>query len=491
MKELEKYPKELVSSRQVIEASFVFCLWKNPELYGDYSDFNPTTDLLLDDSKFYYSIGKSMYDLEYKTFDNASTFTYLKDNLVIAEEFSSKGGYSVVDKMCKILSIDNIESYYDGLTKNNMLLSLHDKGFNVITELDKFKQMTTSQLYSYFEYQLDNVFLNRGSGVVVEDLDIDDNFIEEHNKGIGKGLSYGKYAPIMNYHTLGIHRSNVQIFAGFSGTGKSSYAVAVYVLSILDVNEKITIIANEMNKKAWQHILLATVLSEKLGYFGLSRKKQKSGGYSEEQLEWIKKAQEYIKENYIKTGLLKFAKIYDYSVEDVKRIIRKQSKLGCNYFLYDTFKAEDASSGNVTGELIEASKQLLQVAEKEEVGIIITMQLAIYMENTRYLTANTLSNSKAVKEVVSELILMRKLWDDEYSGEKCDVKPWRLMRGSDGKLTNTKEYLTLDPEKKYRIMFLDKTRNDEDDICVISQFDGAWNKWKEIGYCTPHRQNRN
>lgn len=97
---------------------------------------------------------------------------------------------------------------------------------------------------------------------------------------------------------------------------------------------------------------------------------------------------------------------------------------------------------------------------------------------------------KGVKEVVSELILMRKLWDDEYTGEKFDVKAWKYIKDGNGKITGSKEYLTLDKDKRYRIMFLDKTRNDEDDICVISRFDGQWNQWKEIGYCNPKHQNR-
>lgn len=488
MKELQQYPEQLIQSRNIIEASFVFCLWKNPELFDDYSDFNPSTELLLDDSKFYYSIGHKMKELEYKSLDNASIFAYLKDNQALAEEFSLKGGFKTVDKMCKILSIDNVESYYDTLTKSNMLINLHSKGFNVLNELEKFKQMTTSQLYDYYEYQLDNVFLGRGSGVQIVDLDISDDFVERNNSGAERGLSYHSTSPIMNYHTMGLHRSNVQIFAGFSGTGKSSYAVSSYVMSILDSGEKIIIIANEMNIDAWRHIFLATVLSQKLGYFGLTRKKQKTGSYTDEQLQKIKEAQKYIKENY--KDRIKFAKIFDYSIDDVKRITRKMAKKGFNYVLYDTFKSQDASSDKVTGELIEASKQLLQVAEKENICIIITMQLAIYMENTRYLTSATLSNAKGVKEVVSEVILMRKLWDDEYSGKKFDIKPWKWIRDANGKITGSKEYLTLDEEKKYRIMFLDKTRNDEDDICVISRFDGAWNTWKEIGYCTPMHQNR-
>lgn len=489
MKEIAEYNKLLVENREVIEASFVFCLWKNPELFNDYSEFNPSTELIIGDSKFYYSLGYDMSQLGYKSLDHASIYGHLKNDEETKDKFNSLGGYQTVDKMCKIINTENVESYYDTLTKGNMLLSLSDKGFNVLSELDKFKKMTSSQLYDYYEYQLDNIFLGRGAGVEIEDLEITDEFIERCNSGEGRGLSYASTSPIMNYHTMGLHKSNVQIFAGFSGTGKSSYVVNSYVLPILDSGESITIIANEMNIDAWRHLFLATVLSQKLKYFGLTRKKQKSGEFTPEQMSKIKEAQKYIENNY--KGRIKFVKIFDYSIEDVRRVIRKMSKRGVEYFIYDTFKAADAASDKVTGELIEASKILLQVAEKEEVCIIITMQLAIYMENTRYLTGATLSNAKGVKEVVSELILMRKLWDDEFSGEKYDVKPWRYMKDPiTGKINGSKEYLTLDRGKRYRLMFLDKTRNDDDDICVVSKFDGQWNAWKEVGYCTPQHQNR-
>lgn len=489
MKEITEYNKLLVENREVLEASFVFCLWKNPELFNDYNEFNPSTELMLNDSRFYYSLGQEMSSLGYKSLDHASIYGHLKDDEDIRKKFNSLGGYQTVDKMCKIINTENVESYYDTLTKGNMLLELNDKGFNVLDELSKFKKMTSSQLYNYYEYQLDNIFLNRGAGVEIEDLEITDDFINRSNAGEGRGLSYAATSPIMNYHTMGLHKSNVQIFAGFSGTGKSSYVVHSYVLPILDNGENITIIANEMNIDAWRHLFLATVLSQKLNYFGLTRKKQKTGSFTEEQMAKIKEAQKYIEDNY--KGRIKFVKIYDYSIEDVRRVIRKQSKRGFGYFIYDTFKSENAASDKVTGELIEASKTLLQVAEKEDVCIVITMQLAIYMENTRYLTAATLSNAKGVKEVVSELVLMRKLWDDEFTGEKYDVKPWRYMKDPiTGKINGSKEYLTLDREKRYRVMFLDKTRNDEDDICVLSKFDGQWNAWKEVGYCNPQHQNR-
>ncbi|MGG2091337.1 DnaB-like helicase C-terminal domain-containing protein [Bacillus sp. S13(2024)] len=487
MQSLDHYPSPLVTNREMVEANFIFCLWRNPDLYGDYEkDVRADRDLLTEDGRFYYSLGYEMYKLNYKSFDDASIYSYVEGKETLKNGFARRGGYKTVDEIKRILNEENIETYYDELAKANMLLKLHDKGFNVVNELDKFRKMTTSQLYDYFEYQLDNVFLNRGSGVKVEDLDIDDQFIDDCDSGMEKGLSYASTCPLLNFHTLGLHKSNVQIFAGFSGTGKSSFCISSYVFPILDQGESIVIVANEMNKKAWQHLFVATILSQKLNYFGLPRKKQKMGGFNEEQRKMMNKAKQYYEEHY--KGRIKFVKIFDYSIEDVKRVFRKMKKQGFDYGIYDTFKSEDAASANVTGELIEASKQLLQVAEKEDMGIIITMQLAIYMENTRYLTAATLSNAKGVKEVVSELLLTRPLWDDEFGGEKYDVKPFRYKKDSNGKFTKIKEEILLNPEKKYRIIFLDKSRNDEGEAAFLYQFDGAWNKWTELGYCTPKHQ---
>ncbi|MEI2465149.1 DnaB-like helicase C-terminal domain-containing protein [Niallia taxi] len=487
MNAIDNYPAELISNRELIEANFIFCLWRNPDLYGDYEkEIRADRDLLTEDGKFYYSLGLEMFNLEYKSFDDASIYSYIEGKEVLKNGFTRRGGYKTVDEIKRILNEDNVDRYYDELVKNNMILQLHDKGFNVIKELPRFQKMTSKNLYDFYEYQLDNVFLNRGSGVKIEDLDFDDDFIASCDAGEEMGLSYASTCPLLNFHTLGLHRSNVQIFAGFSGTGKTSFCIHSYILSILDQGEKVVIIANEMNKRAWQHILMATILSQKLDYFGLPRKKQKMGNLAQEQKDKMEEAKAYYNKHY--KGRLKFAKIYDYSIDDVKKIIRKMSKQGFNYALYDTFKSEDSSSATMTGELIESSKQLLQIAEKEDVGIIITMQLAIYMENTRYLTAACLSGAKGVKEIVSELVLTRQIWEDEFNGEKFDIKPYRFKKDAQGKFTKIKEEITLKPDKKYMIVFLDKTRNDEGDTTLLYQFDGSWNKWTEIGYCTPKHQ---
>lgn len=72
--------------------------------------------------------------------------------------------------------------------------------------------------------------------------------------------------------------------------------------------------------------------------------------------------------------------------------------------------------------------------------------------------------------------------------KKFDIQAYRFKKDAHGKFTKIKEEIILKPDKKYMIVFLDKTRNDEGDTTLLYQFDGAWNKWIEIGYCTPKHQ---
>ena len=76
---------------------------------------------------------------------------------------------------------------------------------------------------------------------------------------------------------------------------------------------------------------------------------------------------------------------------------------------------------------------------------------------------------------------MRPLWQDEFTGEKYDCKPWKFKKDSNGKI---KEQIDLDPNKKYMVCFVDKTRNDDDKKTILFRWEGAWNHWSEVGFCS-------
>ena len=99
-----------------------------------------------------------------------------------------------------------------------------------------------------------------------------------------------------------------------------------------------------------------------------------------------------------------------------------------------------------------------------------------------------LSNAKQVKEVFSEMVAFRDVWSDEFAGEDCDIKPYKLVKGTDGKYRQ--EPIILDKDKHYKIFFHFKSRNDEVGTALVYENQGYQNKWKEIGYCHPKDKNR-
>lgn len=481
-----KYPPNYLEGRGIIEGNLIGCVYKNPDLLNDIN----IKDFKTINGQFYIRIAKEMSMLGYKFLDIASISVYLSNKDKLKEAFDDRNNYNPIKELTSIVNINNFETYVEQLTKSNILLDLYDKGFDLLKlpkEADKISKMNSSELYDYLDYQVNSTFLRKGTNIKIENLLIDDVFLEACNKGEEMGASYSSTCPMMSYLTSGLHLNNVGILAGTSGVGKSSFIFANLIVPLLEKNFKVCIAANEQNIKDWKKLILGTVVSNKIGYYDSPRKRIQIGNFSEKDWNAYKQSQEWINKY---EGNLKFVKIYDYDVNKIIKIIKQLSKEGFSYFFYDTFKSFENAGNNgktVHGELVEDSKKLLQIADKENVGIILTQQLAIHMIDTRYLTANCLSNSKQVKEVVSELFLLRNLWDDEYTNEKYDVKPFKYIKDENGKYGKSKEMLTLDPEKKYMIVFLDKTRSDESGVCLLFQWQSHFNKWTELGYCKPHK----
>lgn len=84
-----------------------------------------------------------------------------------------------------------------------------------------------------------------------------------------------------------------------------------------------------------------------------------------------------------------------------------------------------------------------------------------------------------MRKVVNEIEL------DKTS--KYYMNPYRLKRDSSGKWK--KDFFEIDHTLggQFRIMFVDKTRNDEDSVAILYKYDGHINVWHELGYCKPSR----
>lgn len=484
MKQLKAYPEEIVKNRESLESSFVFCLWKDPSLYDDYYKINDGEDksILTEDGAFYFSLGKVLYNQGYRNFDNITIYSFLEENgkQHIKNEFERRGGYATIVELCQLVDTQNVDGYYDSIVKQNTLMKLYDQGYNILENIDKFNKMTNQQVYDWYEYQLNDVFINTGKEFKIEELTISDGFLDECNEGLEMGVSYGKNCKIMNGITMGLPLGELTMIGGYSGTGKTSFIFENMILPISSDGVKCAVISNEQRSKDFKILLICHVLTQELNYWELTRKKIKQGNYTEEQIQKLKEAQAIINDKY---AGVRFVKLFDNDMGKVTKTIKKLAKTGYQVFMFDTMKSEDTFDEAMWQQLLINSRKLFQLASKENIAIIASYQLALHTLNRRYLDASCLSNAKQIKEVFSEMIYMRQIWDDEFEDESHFIHPVVYRRDKSGKYDKNGVEVPLDRNKKYIVAFVDKTRNDEDKQQVLYEFNGRFNKWKEVGHC--------
>lgn len=468
--------EKIKNKKKIIEGSIIGCYVNDADLIAEYP---LKEDKLGEDAKFYYSLFDNLYRMGYQKFDEVSIFAFIKDNKDLLDEFNEKGGYRTLKDLSDIVDNKNIDGYIDTLNKYHLLEELHNKGFNIENDFDKFDKMSATQVFDWFEYQLNSISVDVGGDIDFASFEITEEDIKDLESGEDVGIQYNKFSHILNYLTLGIPKGNLSIVGSYVNQGKSSFVSNNMIFPIAENETKVGVIANEMEIKAYKILLLVHVLVNHLNYYKLTRKKIKIGDFSKEDREMISKARQIIKEKYV--PYLYFAKTYDYDMSRLKRIIKKWSKLNVELIIYDVLKA-DVADDSTWKNLIESSRVLYQMASKENLAIMVVMQLALYTKQRRLLDLDVLANGKQATEPASECIFFRGLHPNEKPGQKFELKCYRYIKDGNGKYTNVKEYINLDPDKTYRVFFLSKTRNDEAGVSIVYEYQGHLNIWKELGF---------
>lgn len=477
MKQLTEYPSKLTEKRDLIEGSFIFCLWKMPDLYGDYkNDIRPQSDFLTSDGIFYYSLGLQMYEKGYRSFDEASIHTFLSSNEILIDGFNNRGGLEPVKELKAILNPQNAEGYYNELIKSNAILQLHDEGYAVEKYFDKFEKMNYEQLEDFMEFKLNNVFLkSTSSGITVADLSSSyDSWIKKWDSGEGIGYKVG--FPLLNYHLAGIHKKNLILHLGGIGQGKSTSSLLFYVLPVLEEDEKICIIANEQDEEQFRQMIIATVLFNRINYRKFNRQKLLFGGFNDEDKNHLYMAAQWL-EKY--KNKLFFVHLTEYGTSNVKRIIKKYSKLGVGIFLFDTLKPTDEASDRAWAEFSETAKMLFQLAQKEDIAIIATAQLSSESAKRKYLDLSCIGKSRAIAETAGQVIMFRPM----RKSEKKSLEVYTFSKDLSGNKTKVKTIHKLDDSKDYIIVFIPKNRYGQADVQIVYERNQSFNSLKEIGYC--------
>lgn len=477
---MNKVLDKINHGREKVEFGFVISLWKDPTLFSDYE--NVSTQFLSDkDAMWYFDLGKAMYLNGYRTFDELSVETYLKDFPAIRKQYDQRGGYSEIAEMKQIVDTSNIGAYYDQIQKMNNLTMLFNKYNDLFANAGQFESLSSNDIYNIFENVNNSIALSNNEKP--ESLAVDSEFIKGLEAGDEMGFSYAKGAPLLNYITLGA-APGLYMIGGHSGTGKSSFAFANMVLALHESGVRVAIISNEMGIKTYKVLLLEHILTQDLNYWGLTRKQIRIGKYNEEQKAKIEEAANISREKYAD---IRFIRMYSNdSAKIIQQIKRLRSQFGIDVFLYDTFKSDDSATVNqaMWQTLLLDSRRLDSTCRKLGVCCITTYQLALHTTNVRYLDATCLSNAKQIKEVYETMIYMRPIWEDEFTDERYDIHPWKSVN-------KERKPIKLDKTKKYLLCFVDKTRSDDDKQILVYEWKPHFNVWTEIGFARVVNEHRN
>ena len=168
----------------------------------------------------------------------------------------------------------------------------------------------------------------------------------------------------------------------------------------------------------------------------------------------------------------------DYSIDNVKKIVKKYSKLGTGMFVFDTLKPELESSDKAWAEFSEVAKELFLLAKKEDVAIVATAQLSSESMARRYLDLSCIGKSRAIAETATQVVCFRTLTNEE----KQKLKPYQYQKNEDGKYSKIRKVIDLDENKDYIVLFTPKNRFGETQPQLVYERNMSFNTLKEIGY---------
>ena len=317
---------------------------------------------------------------------------------------------------------------------------------------------------------------------------IDDIFSKLLEGRVSQGLKLNN-TPILNYMTSGFHEG-VTYFGGYSGTGKTTYCVPMFLLPILNAedeegkkHEKILIIANEQNKEVFMTIMglayISFVLNRHRNEFSyetknryVSRKHINENMLTDEEKETLIDVKEYIKEDL--KNRVQFIFMPSFDPKEIEMYLLKYSRMGYKNVFIDTMKAETKGEYHLMSNL---SQMLDRVSKENNLRILATVQLALHTYGRKYLDHTCIAEAKSIVEVAEVSLYFREVEISEIrslSVQKFDY--------SQNKYIDVQSKIE-DPKynEKYMLLFIGKNRHGKDKKIILyrSNFDKVW--FTEIG----------
>lgn len=258
----------------------------------------------------------------------------------------------------------------------------------------------------------------------------------------------------------------------FIVTHNTTLMVTVYLLSLLENSkDKICIFCNEQVYETIIQTLTFAYITNVLVFLNqnaktISRAEYGENCLSKEDMDYFVNAMLHWKERYKD----RITHIYFETMQPsiLRREIKKKVRQGFRHFVYDTFKADEEEYKDI----IELSKVADNLTKRFNITFTITLQMSGESYGTKYLTYKCLARAKAIKEILENLIMFRKL-------DKEELVNLIVMKHNEE--TGKDEEVSFRTDVPYYAFFCDKNRNGRDGYVLLYYIDLDTLYYEEIG----------
>lgn len=506
------YDSRLLNNSLTTEGNVVGVLLSDLTLFDDCGLENK--DFVTAHGRMLFTLGQQLRNKGLSNFDEITFISNANEELrdKIQNEL---GGFKSIQNVIDAVSVKNMDAYIDELNKRNILMSLYRKNFNIFEEmtLDNgkkvvpyvlFEKMSSSEVLDWYESQVTTLTKKINSSKIVEEgyVDFDDSFLESLTNQEELGLDFGNAGQNIKNETIhtfeflsrqlmGLRHGTLSAFAAASGVGKSTWLVGLLMSLIAgeDNNHKVCLVSNESVIKDIKIQFLAWFCARYLDEWKITKTKLISGNLTNDEKQIIQKAKKCFREKFAKK--IKLVTLADADSHLTCQILKNAIlRDGVDIICVDTFKLSmDNRSENFWLSLVSDTRALAELCLKYNAIGLMTVQLAINSQNRSFLTAECLSQSKAIKEVLSNLVLIRQAYPSlEFSPESpYYIKPFRSKQNEKGEWVED-AYLP-DPTKTWRVIFVDKARrgitSGDNGQAFLSRFDAEHASFFETAKCYP------
>ena len=241
----EKYPAQLLKNRIETEGNVVSCFFKDMLLLDD-TCFE-RDNFITADGRFYFAMLNQLRKKGFYSLDEVTILSNLPEETI--EIYEDKGGWEAIQHQIDIINVQNFDTYIDILYRENIILKMHDDGFNLLKEIESkgkkivplklFRKMTSEEVTDWYESRISSYGTGYSSKILEEEeIDFDDEFIESCAEGEENGVPFDTAGfdkngeeincfPFLSRQIMGFLEGTLSMMGGFSSAGKSTWWITI------------------------------------------------------------------------------------------------------------------------------------------------------------------------------------------------------------------------------------------------------------------------